>query len=368
MRETSLAVLGGKELWDRFTEHDLSRALAIYFLASTRVSTIPGISPAGATPELTLYTPALDVEYLVFGEPRRMKIVPTTPEGIPTPALLTRAALNIAKIPYLVVDCGSYVDPLVPHVDIGGRAVGGRIDLEDALPQGTALELFENSRTLGRMLGSEDFLLVVGESMPGGTTTAMAIMESLGYRAVGRVSSASPKNPHDLKKAVLERAVVRVGKKLPIHNVFEAVTHFGDSLHISLAGFLAGAVEAGSRVLLAGGTQMCAVLAIAKSIGLDLEGKVAIGTTSWIVRDRSSDILGLVGDIAPEVPIVYSDIDFSKAPHPGLRAYEEGFVKEGVGAGGTIVASMLIKGLSRSELLKAVYEEYERVVKDGWRS
>ncbi|MCS7099127.1 MAG: TIGR00303 family protein [Sulfolobales archaeon] len=368
MKRAPLVVLGERSSWERFVERGLGKVVAAYFIASTKVSTIPGMSLAGATPELTLYTPALDVEYLVLGKPRRMNVVPTTPEGIPTPALLTRVALGLAKIPYVVVDCGSYVDPLIPHVDIGGRVVGGRIDVEDALPEGAAPELFENSRTLGRMLGSEDLLLVLGESMPGGTTTAMAIMESLGYRATGRVSSAFPRNPHELKKAVLEKAVARVGKSLPLRDVFEAVTHFGDPLHVSLAGFLAGALEAGSRVLLAGGTQMCSVLAIARSMEVDLRGRVAIGTTRWVVKDASSDILGLVRDIAPEVPVVYVDVELSKAPYSGLRAYEEGFVKEGVGAGGTILISVLTRDLSEDELLEAVYEEYGRIVGNGRES
>ncbi|MEM2302276.1 MAG: TIGR00303 family protein, partial [Sulfolobales archaeon] len=41
---------------------DPQNCVPIYVIASTRTSTIPGISIAGASPELTLYTPALDVE------------------------------------------------------------------------------------------------------------------------------------------------------------------------------------------------------------------------------------------------------------------------------------------------------------------
>lgn len=356
-------VLYNEEGWEKFVGRGLSYVLSVYFIASTKVSTIPGISVAGSDPGLTLYTPALDVEYLMTGAPRTLRVIPTTPDGIPTPALLTRVALGLSGIPHIVVDCGSYADPKVPHVDIPGRSVGGRIDVEDALPHDIVVRLFDNSRTLGLALGSEGSLLVVGESMPGGTTTAMATIEALGYRAVGRVSSASPTNPHGLKREVFERAVGRVGKSLPVESAFEAASHFGDPLHISLAGFLAGAIERGSRVLLSGGTQMCAVLAIARALGLRLAGRAAIGTTRWIAKDASSDIVGLVRDVYPEVPIVYIDLDLSNSAYWGLRAYEEGYVKEGVGAGGTLIVSAMLKGFTPAELLGAVHEEYERVLR-----
>ncbi|MEM0361329.1 MAG: TIGR00303 family protein [Sulfolobales archaeon] len=354
-------VLHNREGWEEFASFRTDRILSLYFIASTKVSTIPGISLAGSNPDLTLYTPALDVEYLVLGFPRSLNIIPTTPEGIPTPALLTRVALKISGIPYLVVDCGSFIDPLIPHVDIHGGTVGGRIDIEDALTSDTTFKLFNNSKILGNMVGSNNSLIVVGESMPGGTTTAMAIMEALGYKAVGRVSSASPTNPHKLKKEVFEGAVKRVGKKIPLPNVFEAISHFGDPLHISIAGFLAGALERGARVLLSGGTQMCAVLAIARALGLNLSNKVAVGTTRWVVKDVSSDLLGLVKDIYPEVPIAYVNLDFSTSKYEGLRAYEHGYVKEGVGAGGTLIACTMVREVSIAEIFNAVEEEYERV-------
>jgi len=334
----------------------------VVFIASTRVSTIPGISVAGPSPEATLYTPALDLEYLVLGKPRSAEVVPVTPDGIPTPAVLTRAVANLTKLRVLAVDAGSYLRPRIPAVVIPGGVVGGRVDIEDALPRGTARELFESSVTLGRMLGSPDFLVVVGESMPGGTTTAMVTMEVLGFRAAGRVSSSSPRNPHDIKRRVLQLALERASLKPPVGDVFTAIDVFGDPLHISIAGFVAGALERGSRILLAGGTQMGAVLAILKRLGVKLEGRVAIGTTRWVVEDGSSDILGLVSEIASEVPVLYSTISFGDSPFRGLRAYEEGYVKEGVGAGGCLVVASLIYGLGPEELKRAIYAEYERVL------
>ncbi|MEM4856315.1 MAG: TIGR00303 family protein, partial [Sulfolobales archaeon] len=114
-------------------------------------------------------------------------------------------------------------------------------------------------------------------------------------------------------------------------------------------------------ILLSGGTQMCAVLAIARALGLNLSNKVAVGTTRWVVKDVSSDLLGLVKDIYPEVPIAYVNLDFSTSKYEGLRAYEHGYVKEGVGAGGTLIACTMVREVSIAEIFNAVEEEYERV-------
>jgi len=336
------------------------RLMFIVFIASTETSTIPGLSVAGATPEATLYTPALDVEYLILGRPLSANVVPVTPTGIPTPALLSRASLSLLRIPFLVVDAGSHVKPRVPNVKLPSGVVGGRVDSGRALPRGVSRALFEESRVLGLSLARGLDTVVVGESMPGGTSTAMAVMEALGYRARGRVSSASKVNPHELKVRVVEEGFRRAGLKPPVADVFEAVDLVGDPLHISIAGFVVGALEVGAKVVLAGGTQMCSVLAILKKLEVELAGRVSVFTTRWLVEDRSSDMLGLLRDIAPEVNLVASTLNLSSSKYPGLRAYEEGYVKEGVGAGG-LLTLLAIRGFDEGIVLERIESEYERL-------
>lgn len=336
-------------------EHiDPSSLGCIYTIASTRTSTIPGISIAGATPHLTLYTPALDVEYLVTGRPRSLDIIPVTPDGIPTPALLTRACLSLLGSRFYIVDSGSYVDPMVTHIDLSSRAVGGSIDSEQALEPGTSERLFREARILGRLFGELFRTVLIGESMPGGTTTAMAILSALGHKA--SVSSASRDNPLDLKRSVVSTALTRITRSMDIYSINDRV---GDPLHISIAGIAVGALEKGSRVILAGGTQMAAVIAIARRIRGSLDGLV-IATTRWVINDKTADLAGMIDEIAPETGLVYLDIDLSSSPYPGLRKYEEGYVKEGVGAGGTCFMALL-KGHSPREVLEAIYREYRGV-------
>ncbi|MET1101972.1 MAG: nicotinate mononucleotide-dependent phosphoribosyltransferase CobT [Pyrodictiaceae archaeon] len=341
--------------------------MALYFIGSTKTSTIPGVSVAGASPELTLYTPAVDAEYLVYGKPISMRNVPVTPEGIPTPALITRAALKIAKIPFLIVDTGSFIKPKIPHITLPSNVVGNRIDTGKALPYTTAKNLYEEARILARKISHVADVFVLGESIPGGTTTALGILIALGYNAWGMVSSAGPRNPHDLKQRIVKSGLDK-SKELPTNDPFRAVSCLGDPVHVSMAGFLAGVLEKGSKVILAGGTQMAAVLAIAKHNGLELSNELIIGTTRWIIDDKSSNIVKLVKMVSPEVPIIAYNYDFSNSPYQGLRYYEQGFVKEGVGAGGTSIAATIVRGVPYIKLWEAIHQEYKKLIEEGYNA
>jgi NaMN:DMB phosphoribosyltransferase len=112
-------------------------------------------------------------------------------------------------------------------------------------------------------------------------------------------------------------------------------------------------------VLMAGGTQMSAVLAVVNALNPDVLCNVAIGTTRWVVGDRSSDLKGIVSQIF-DVPILAADIDFGQSRFAGLRAYETGIVKEGVGAGGASIAAMAkVSGaVTKDILLKEIERNY----------
>lgn len=328
-------------------------SLFLLVLGNTEISTVPGISVAGATPELTKLTPIADAEYLFHEKPLTVDVIPVTPEGYPTPAIITKAAKELAGFPVLVVRGGTYLAPLVPHVHVS-NAVGRDFRKGPALPEFG--DIIKRAKLLGEELGRLSVKeLVIGESTPGGTTTAQAVLWALGYEA--RTSSASSENPQALKERVITEAFNRLGiaKGDLKDNPLEALRQFGDPMMATLIGLSLG--FRGS-VVLAGGTQMLAVSALLKALGEDL-GRFMVATTKWVVNDPSATFL----ETAKEIGVItYSaDLDFSGSEFPGLRAYEKGYVKEGVGAGGATWLAVKA-GYSPEEVSRKVDELYERLM------
>jgi len=119
-------------------------------------------------------------------------------------------------------------------------------------------------------------------------------------------------------------------------------------------------LSANGKIMLAGGTQMAAVVAILNRLGRSLDG-LYIGTTTYITKDLSSDLSGLVRMASGRVPILSCDLHLDKSSKPGLQAFAKGFVKEGAGAGGaSIVAITKSRGkITGKKLMNAIEKEYE---------
>ncbi|MDV3104509.1 nicotinate mononucleotide-dependent phosphoribosyltransferase CobT [Thermococcus waiotapuensis] len=328
-------------------------SLFLLVLGNTEISTVPGISVAGATPELTKLTPVADAEYLFHERPLTLDVIPVTPEGHPTPAIITKAARELANFPLLVVRGGTYLAPLVSHLHIS-NAIGRDFRREPALPEFG--EIIKRAKLLGEELNRLPVKeLVVGESTPGGTTTAQAVLWALGYNA--RTSSASPDNPLSLKERVIAEAFQRVGigKGHLRDNPLEALRQFGDPMMATVVGLALGFRK---EIVLAGGTQMLAVAALLKALGED-PGRFMIATTKWVVNDRSATFIETAREIGA---ITYSaDLDFSRSEFKGLRDYERGYVKEGVGAGGATWLAVKA-GFSPEEVSEKVEELYGRLM------
>jgi len=326
--------------------------LFVCVIANTEVGKIKGISAAGANPNLTDLTPPADVELIELGRCRCIDGVPVTPEGIPTPAIITRASLNLANIPFLTINAGLDVLPQIPFVDVGGKA-GGDIRKKRAVvsPQ----ENFKNARIIGKNLAKLCDYLIVGESIAGGTTTALGVLVGLGYDAFGKVSSSMPNNPHTVKMEVVKQAL----KKLNDRNVFSVIREMGDPMIPVHAGICVGAAKE-IPVLMAGGTQMAAILAVIKEVEKKIMNNLAIATTNWIINDKTSDLSGLINEIL-SIPIIATKLSFVNSKYVGLQAYEKGFVKEGVGAGGAVIAAYIkSKGkINSDKILKEIEKIYE---------
>lgn len=331
--------------------------LFIATIGTTETGKIPGLSAAGANPDFTDFTPPADAELLLLGRCKSIQGVPITPDGIPTPALITTSSLHLADIPVLVVNGGVKVKPQVPYVDLGGNS--GR-DIRTGDSVDNVEEVIERAKVLGEQLAKASDYLAIGESIPGGTTTALGVLTALGVNAEGKVSSTLPENPHGLKVDVVRSGLKKAGEKFGslANNPIKAVSCVGDPMMPALAGLVIG----GSRqapVLMAGGTQMTAVLAVINALEPKALCNVAVGTTRWVAKDKSSDICGIIKQFC-NVPVLAADLDFGSSKYPGLRIYETGLVKEGVGAGGASIAAMAKTGgaVTKDILLKEIERNY----------
>ena len=166
-------------------------------LANTILSTVPGISGAGPNPEKTLLTPILDAELIIHGSITSTGIKPNTPTGCPTPASITRAMMDLISMKPLFINAGLAQSPTVPCLDVYG-CVGDDPRERDAVPCADAL--YYRGMWVGEYLSKTSDLLVLGECVPGGTTTALCVLRALGYPA--SVSSSFVDNPVSLKEEV----------------------------------------------------------------------------------------------------------------------------------------------------------------------
>jgi len=322
-----------------------------FVISYTETCEIPGITIAGADQEAIKYTPAADAEFLHYGFCKSIDKIPMTPDGKPTPAILTKVALESASIPHVIINAGSKIQPKLPffHLDIES---GKNISQYPALESSSVTKAVDYGRIVGRTLASLTNCLLIGESIPGGTTTALAVMRKFGLDA--KVSSSIPKNPVELKNKIVEDAVKRFDSEDP----YTIISNLGDPMIPVVAGMLSSASEI-TNVMLCGGTQMAAVLAFAKKIGFN-ENNTAIGTTCYITNDKTANFLQIVSQIT-DIPVLVINPKLENSKFEGIRAFSQGFAKEGVCAGGSMIASILKTGTNSQKLLELIEKEYQRV-------
>jgi uncharacterized protein (TIGR00303 family) len=350
----------GKRLLERLRH---MKPLFILTISHTETADIDGISGAGVTAELRRLTAAADAEALAHGRPLCMEGVPSNPGGAPGPVLITLAGLRLTGTETVIVDAGQRVKPDAPTILVADRW-GDSIVTGHAVPH--AADLFERGQQLAPSLIARADCLILAESVPGGTTTGLSLLCGLGYDAWGKVSSSMPGNAHPLKTEVVGQALAAAGLdgSKGARPALEIAAAVGDPMQPFLAGLTLAALPH-VPVLLAGGSQMAAVLALIVALAqergetLNLD-RLGIATTSWVATDPTADLAGLVAEIA-DVPVFASGLDFSQSRYPSLRRYEDFLVKEGVGAGAAAVMAALQTDASSDQLLAAIERVYEDI-------
>ena len=359
----SLSIAGNEKIaMDILSRIWGKRGIFTCTVANTLTSTIPGISDAGDTPELTMFTGPADAELLVLSKTKCMKGIPINPGGIPSPATLTMAALELSKMPYLIVNGGCKVVPNIPYIEMGGEC-GEKITTGKAVKN--VRTVFENGVAFGELLAKSYDFVVISESCAGGTTTALAVMMAMGVIKENLVSSSSPKNPKELKTNTVMTGLNAAGIKVGdlAHDPLKAIECVGDPMMPANVGILIGAAKH-VPVIVGGGTQLTAVIAAAIELDPSIVGNIFQGTTRWLMNDPNSSNLKIMESVSKDVPMVYVNMDYSNSPYEGLQAYEWGYIKEGVGCGGSSVAAIIESSgiITCDDLLDRVHKIYKGIM------
>lgn len=341
-------------------------ALALV-LGFTETGLIPGISAAGATPADRRTTALADAEWMVNG-PQPHPIFPLPPlQAGASPALISRAVIAGQAIPLTVFNAGLPQPPTVAHIDLGGQPAQC-LTTSQALPLDIVKHLFQTGLQWGETLAADPTTsyLLLAECVVGGTTTALALLQGLGIDAMDRVNSSHPICNHDQKREIVQQGLAQArqiwGEAIP--HPLEVVAALGDPMQPVVAG-MALAASRTQPVMLAGGTQMLAVyglmVALAQTNSLPWNPEnVVVGTTRWVAADPTGDTVGLAQ--AMNACLLATDLSFADSRFAALRAYEQGFVKEGVGAGACAIAATLYQNWGQSELLAAIEQELAQKV------
>ena len=368
---------GDPRAW--LAQYRAQRPLFACVLSYTHTATIPGISAAGQTPQARQYTALADGEFLlkdhqsvgrtgtgtidaeavgsdVAGSKSVRYALPPLQGGV-SPAVISRALLRAQRIPYCLLSTGLPGRLSVPYIALP-HVIASSLESGQAMTDAQVHQLWQSGLHWGRRLarlclGS---YLIVGECVVGGTTTAQALLSALGYDVAGLMSSSHPSGNHLQKRRLVRKGLCAWRQRGDL-SPMAAVAAVGDPMQVVVA---AMAITASQKVgvLLAGGSQMLAVYALIRSVcspDAIVADSIVVGTTRWVIEDTSADTVAIARAVG--APYMASELNFRQSRYAELRAYEQGFVKEGVGAGGCAIAANLYEGWGQSQIKQAVEAE-----------
>ena len=324
-------------------------------IAGTNTSQIPGISAAGLNAKSRRITALADAEFLLMGASKDHKYkLPPLNAGV-TPALISHVCSKLLNVYPVIVPLGIEVKPHFNHLIVEDRDLGPSncLSTGKSMPRDRVVNLYKRGLEIGK---SSKQPILISESVPGGTTTAQAVMEAFGLRVSNLVGSSLFKAPRDLRRKVVQKGLLNANLKNDFDS-FDVVAAVGDPFQAFSMGILIGARLAKQPVILSGGSQMLAViLLVLEFLGEKNKDEfiedVFIATTGWLVKDNSlNDLVNLINE-KYDVKLLglASPLNFESSKYKELRDYELGHVKEGVGAGGISLLAFL-DGFKNEEIV-----------------
>ncbi len=348
--------------WIRIWSNSINEINSLLVLAGSKTAEIEGVSSAGATKESRRYTAIADAELLLRGPSQSRKWpLPPLPAGV-SPALISHVASRLMGLKPLIVSTGLIQTPSFCHLIASSNGPSNCLTTGKAMHLKRVDLLWDKGFSMGMSFTKP---LLLAECVPGGTTTALAVLTGIGL-SVGELISGSNRNPAmQLKKSLVEQGLLaaELGSHPMPKNVLAAV---GDPFQPFAVGLLMGARHAAQPVILGGGSQMVAILAVAlASIDSSLRNEflkdISIGTTAWLAEEiisstkTQSEFPLLIKEIEKFFDVsllcLSSGLNFSGSSKKVLRDYELGFIKEGVGAGAFSLLAQL-NGFSCKQLVE----------------
>ena len=332
-------------------------------IAGTNTSQIPGISAAGLNAKSRRITALADAEFLLMGASKDHKYkLPPLNAGV-TPALISHVCSKLLNVYPVIVPLGIEVKPHFNHLIVEDRDLGPSncLSTGKSMPRDRVVNLYKRGLEIGK---SSKQPILISESVPGGTTTAQAVMEAFGLRVSNLVGSSLFKAPRDLRRKVVQKGLLNANLKNDFDS-FDVVAAVGDPFQAFSMGLLIGARLAKQPVILSGGSQMLAViLLVLEFLGEKNKDEfiedVFIATTGWLVKDNSlNDLVNLINE-KYDVKLLglASPLNFKSSKYKELRDYELGHVKEGVGAGGISLLAFL-DGFKNEEIVSLCQQNLE---------
>jgi len=348
-----------------FLKKEIDNFIFYLVIAGTETSQIKGISAAGINSKSRRKTALADAEFMLFGASKDHKYkLPFLNAGV-TPALISYVCSKLICATPIVVPIGIKEKPYFSHLVVENYLVGPAkcLTTGNSMNKERVLSLYTKGLEIGKASSKSIF---ISESVPGGTTTAQAVMEAFGLNVFNLIGSSLINAPRSLKTKVIKDGLL----KADLNNNFnslDVISSVGDPFQAFSMGLLIGARIAKQAVVLSGGSQMLAIILLAlEFIETNEKQKfsdfVFIATTGWLVKDNSlSDLLDLITE-KHDVKLVglASPLNFKSSKYKELTDYEVGYVKEGVGAGGMSIFAYL-KGFTNKEIVSICQNNLKRM-------
>jgi uncharacterized protein (TIGR00303 family) len=323
----------------------------ILIISGTDLIKYPGISAAGASQDMLKYTACLDAEFIYHGRLKTFDKLPVSPSGIVSPALISKACLKLLNVKVTIIDAGAHVKPKCPTVELRAKPSAD-------ISNGHAMTLSEVEELYAKALEFTSTIdpteeVIIAECVVAGTTTAYALLRGLGYSCDRLVSSSVLGGNHEMKEQIVERALLNYQ---PSNNPLQIVAQLGDPMQVVATALSLKLRELGTKINLAGGTQMLAVKALIDRIADRPLRYPQLNPSSWVVNDCSADFRQLLSLCSLKTELDYIENFYDESLDEEVQKlssiasgkkinlkeifseYDKGHVKEGVGMGGLLLA------------------------------